>query len=47
MLKRFVFAFLAFIGLIMPATFALALLLAPPANPHPVHINKALATRCV
>jgi hypothetical protein len=34
MLKRFVFAFLAFIGLIVPATFALALLVAP-AHPEP------------
>jgi hypothetical protein len=33
MLKRFLFAFLAFIGLIVPTTFALALLAAPPASP--------------
>ena len=35
MLKRFIYAFLAFIGLIVPATFALALLMAPatPAAP--------------
>ena len=31
MLKRFIYAFLAFIGLILPATFAMALLMAPPA----------------
>jgi hypothetical protein len=34
MLSRFVFAFLAFIGLILPATFALALFVAP-AHPEP------------
>jgi hypothetical protein len=35
MLKRFVFAFLAFVGLIVPAAFILALLIAPaiPAAP--------------
>jgi hypothetical protein len=33
MLKRFLLAFLAFIGLIVPATFALALMAAPPASP--------------
>jgi hypothetical protein len=35
MLKRFVFAFLVFVGLILPATFVLALLMAPaiPAAP--------------
>lgn len=31
MLKRFVRAFLAFVGIIVPGTFALALLIAPPA----------------
>src|SRR5471032_3365895 len=37
MLKRFVFAFLCFIGLIVPAAFVLALLMAPasPAAPPP------------
>jgi hypothetical protein len=34
-LKRFVLAFAAFVGLIVPATFALALLAAPPAHPEP------------
>jgi len=38
MLKRFLFAFLAFIGLIVPTAFALALLAAPPANPAPVQL---------
>jgi len=32
-LKRFVVAFVAFVGLVVPATFALALLAAPPARP--------------
>ena len=36
MLKRFPFAFIAFIGLIVPAAFALALLAAPPASPAPL-----------
>jgi hypothetical protein len=35
-LKRFVRAFLAFVGIIVPGTFALALLIAPPAHPEPV-----------
>jgi hypothetical protein len=35
-LKRFILAFVAFVGLIVPATFALALLAAPPAHPEPV-----------
>ncbi|MFZ0024831.1 MAG: hypothetical protein WAK72_01350 [Pseudolabrys sp.] len=34
MLKRFVSAFLAFVGIIVPGT--LALLIAPPAHPEPV-----------
>ena len=38
MLKRFLFAFFAFIGLIVPAAFALALLAAPPANPAPMQL---------
>ena len=38
MLKRFLFAFFAFIGLIVPAAFALALLAAPPASPAPLHL---------
>jgi len=33
MLKRFVKAFIAFVGLIVPGTFAMALLAAPPAEP--------------
>ncbi|HXE04772.1 MAG TPA: hypothetical protein VN579_02215 [Bryobacteraceae bacterium] len=33
MLKRFVVAFVAFAGLVVPATFTLALLAAPPARP--------------
>jgi len=36
MLRRFVFAFIAFVGLIVPGTFVLALLAAPPARPQPV-----------
>ena len=36
MLKRFVLAFFAFAGLIIPFAFALALLTAPPARPQPV-----------
>lgn len=38
MLKRFPFAFIAFIGLIVPAAFALALLAAPPASPAPLQL---------
>src|SRR5262245_16151807 len=38
MLKRFLLAFLAFIGLIVPTAFALALLAAPPANPAPLQL---------
>src|SRR4029078_7442080 len=38
MLKRFLFAFIAFIGLIVPAAFALALLAAPPATPAPLQL---------
>ena len=38
MLKRFLFAFFAFIGLIVPAAFALALLAAPPASPAPLQL---------
>jgi hypothetical protein len=33
MVKRFVKAFIAFVGLIVPGTFAMALLAAPPAKP--------------
>jgi len=44
-LKRFVFAFLAFIALVVPATFVLAVLLAPPANPQP--IPRPVAAHCV
>ena len=36
MLKRFILASVAFVGLIVPATFALALLAAPPVRPEPV-----------
>jgi len=36
MLKRFVRAFLAFVGLIVPGAFALALLAAPAARPEPL-----------
>ena len=36
MLKRFILAFVAFVGLIVPDTFALALLAAPPARQDPV-----------
>jgi len=35
-LKRFICAFLAFIGLILPATFVLALLMAPPSPAAPI-----------
>jgi hypothetical protein len=38
MLKRFLFAFIAFIGLIVPGAFALALLAAPPASPAPLQL---------
>jgi hypothetical protein len=38
MLKRFLFASIAFIGLIVPAAFALALLAAPPASPAPLQL---------
>ena len=36
MLKPFVLAFLAFVGLIVPVTFALAVLAAPPVHPDPI-----------
>ena len=36
MLKRFILAFLAFIGLIVPGAFALALLMAPPVPAAPL-----------
>ena len=36
MLKRFVLAFFAFVGLIVPGAFALALLAAPAARPAPL-----------
>ncbi len=36
MLKRFLFAFFAFIGLIVPAAFALAVVAAPSARPAPI-----------
>ncbi|MGA8386685.1 MAG: hypothetical protein WB769_01980 [Pseudolabrys sp.] len=44
MLKRFLFAFFAFIGLIVPAAFALALLAVPPASPAPMRLPGAIAT---
>jgi hypothetical protein len=37
-LRRFVLAFFAFVGLIVPATFGLAVLAAPPARPEPVQL---------
>lgn len=39
MLKRFVVAFVAFVGLIVPATFTLAVLAAPPARPAAQHLS--------
>jgi hypothetical protein len=52
MLRRFALAFLAFVGLIAPAAFALALLAAPPARPEPAQLpgcdrNLAEATASV
>lgn len=46
MLKRFVLAFFAFVGLIIPAAFALALLAAPAARPEPIQpgCDRNLAT---
>jgi hypothetical protein len=38
-LKRFVAAFLAFVGLIVPATFTMAVLAAPPAHPEARHLS--------
>ena len=38
MIKRFFFAFFAFIGLIIPAAFGFAVLAAPPANPAPIRL---------
>jgi hypothetical protein len=37
-LKRFVYAFLAFVGLIVPGAFVLALLMAPPAPAAPMEL---------
>ena len=37
MVKRFLMAFVAFVGLIVPGAFAAALLAAPPAKPAPSH----------
>src|SRR6516225_8083940 len=37
-LKRFVVAFVAFVGLIVPATFTMAVLAAPPARPEAPHL---------
>ena len=52
MLKRFLFAFFAFVGLVIPAAFAFAVLAAPPANPAPIQLpgcdrNLAQATSSV
>jgi hypothetical protein len=38
MLRRFALAFVAFVGLIVPAAFALALFSAPPARPEPAQL---------
>jgi len=38
-LKRFIIAFVAFIGLIVPATFTMAVLAAPPARPEAPHFS--------
>jgi hypothetical protein len=38
MLKRFVVAFVAFVGLLAPATFTMAVLAAPPARPEAPHL---------
>jgi hypothetical protein len=38
-LKRFMFAFFAFVGLIVPATFTMAVLAAPPAGPDAPHLS--------
>ena len=38
LLKRFVFAFVAFVGLLVPATFTMAVLAAPPAGPEAPHL---------
>jgi hypothetical protein len=37
-LKRFVVAFVAFVGLLVPATFTMAVLAAPPARPEAPHL---------
>jgi hypothetical protein len=46
MLKRFVLAFVAFIAVIVPTAFAMALLAAPPAPPEPTRpgCDRNLAT---
>ncbi|HZP69523.1 MAG TPA: hypothetical protein VFB29_06215 [Pseudolabrys sp.] len=36
MLRRFLFAFFAFVGVIVPAAFVFAVLAAPPASPAPI-----------
>ena len=36
--KRFVVAFVAFVGLLVPATFTMAVLAAPPARPEAPHL---------
>ena len=38
MLKRFVVAFVAFVGLLVPATFTMAVLAAPSARPEAPHL---------
>ena len=52
MIKRFLFALFAFIGLIIPAAVGFAVLEAPPANPAPIRLpgcdhNLAQATSSV
>jgi hypothetical protein len=37
-LRRFAFAFLTFVGLVVPAAFAFAILAAPPARPEPAQL---------
>lgn len=43
MLKLFLRRFLTFVGIILPGTFALALLMAPPAHPEPAGCDRSLA----
>jgi hypothetical protein len=39
LLKRFIVAFVAFVGLIVPGTFTMAVLAAPPAHPEARHLS--------